>query len=196
MKKSKTTRSTTSLQEAAYGQSHCETPGGKTAEPLSPGAALASHFQQLENIKEPMIQGTCGRTYIDSSVNLDQLTSLESRLVRRLAMVGSTEYAMILKRRRTPSGHPILRLVRSTRLTNAPGSGGTLWQTPKATPGGYQRDGRTKKVCPNLQGQMDPRKLAEIANWPTPAQRDFKDTGRVSSARTESRASIERRCRC
>lgn len=181
---SKRTRSAISSQAPAYGQMPLDLQGGRIAESSGPGAALASHFQQLDGVKEPMIQGTCGRTYFNSSVQLDRVTSLESRLVVQLGMVGSTESSMILRQNTTPAGRRILRLAPSTRHINAPGcGGGERWQTPTTTDAkgrGYQTAGA--KVYPSLLGQMDPSKLRKY--WLTPtANPDNKAQAKWSTPR-------------
>lgn len=79
-----------------------------------------------------MIQGICGRTFIGSSVPDGPLSSWESRLQERLAMVGSTESALIWRTKTSPAGLSISRLAPSTRHTNGTDSTGSLWTTVSA----------------------------------------------------------------
>ena len=169
--------SATSLQAADSGQLQLDLQDGPTTDHCGQAAPLASRLVSLEKVKEPMIQGTCGRTFIDSSVKLDRLSSWESRLVNALVSIGSTESAMILRQKATLRGRQVLQLAPSTarRFVNDSG-GGVRWVTPKVVSGAYQRDGRTGEVCPNLEGQMDPSKLPADARWVTCSSRDWKDS--------------------
>ena len=171
---SEDTHNATSLQGELFGNSHSDKPDGQTTGQCGQDHALVSLLVQPENSKEPMIQGIYGRTYIDSSVKLDQMSALENRLVVRLATLGSTESAMILRQKATPAGRRILRLVPSTRLTNGRDCVGMRWQTvttQDSSGRGYQT--RHGKIYPTLPGQLDPRKLSR---WITASARDWKDT--------------------
>jgi hypothetical protein len=107
-----------------------------------------------------MIQGICGRTYIESSVppatqDSQFLFSWESRLRERLGTIGSTESALIWRGKVSPQGQSISRLARSTRHTNGIDSTGSVWRSPTA---GEKRGG----------AYSDPEKaLARIASGHT-----------------------------
>ena len=80
-----------------------------------------------------MIQGICGRTFIASSVPAGPLSSWESRLRERLAMVGSTESALIWREKVTPANQLLYQLVPLTPRTFAVEFG--LWRTCTAGDG-------------------------------------------------------------
>lgn len=81
-----------------------------------------------------MIQGTYGRTYFDLPKPGGPLSSWENRLAERLAMVGSTESALIWTEKATPAGRLISRLAPSTPLNNGSDSTGSHWPTVRARP--------------------------------------------------------------
>lgn len=124
-----------------------------------------------------MIQGICGRTFIASSVPDGPLSSWESRLRERLAMVGSTESALIWREKATPAGRPISRLAVATRHTNGTGSIGSQWSTPRASDG--------EKGGPNMSfgagGQPLPAQMHQASPWVTPSARDWKDSAGMAT---------------
>lgn len=115
------------------------------------------------------IQGICGRTYFESFEALapaasDLLSSWESKLAGRLATIGSTESALIWRRKVTPAGHGIFRLARSTLLMNGTGCGGSLWPTPKAATAGPDF-AKAERSSTGLSLQTA---MAATSYWPTP----------------------------
>ena len=192
---SKDTRSVTSSQAGPFGNSRSDKQDGQTTGRCGPDHALASHLAQPENTKELMIQGTFGRTYIDSSVPLGRLLSWENRFLVRLAMSGSTESAMILKRKVTPRGRQILRLVPSTRLINGRDFGGSeKWMTP-ATPGGGKKitskELKTGKRANGTKAQIALENQMDLTKWLTPTTRDHKDAGNVSFQRRDGTSRLD-----
>ena len=154
--------------------------GGRTP-PASPdgpmtdlfGQALAPASRSRSRAKGPdlLMQGICGPTFTDSSVPDGPLSSWESRLRERLAMVGSTESPLIWRLKTTPAGMSISRLAPWTPPTSVNEATGSLWPTPRVA------DSRTaswgwvggKKVL-YLNGQM-----REPASWPTVTTMDGMD---------------------
>lgn len=140
-------------------------------------AALVSRSAQQGKAREPMIQGTCGRTYIASPVPPGPLSSWENRLRQRLAMVGSTESALIWREKVTPAGQLISRLAVSTRHTNGTGNTGSAWRTPNARKEGGGSYSDPEKALKretsghqiNLEEQM-----VVAAHWATPTARDYR----------------------
>lgn len=126
-----------SSPEAVSGPSQLELLDGLIMNPSGPQAAPVSRSRRQAKEPEPMIQGICGRTYIGSSVPEGPLSRWESRLRERLAMVGSTESALIWRLKVSPQGQSISRLAVSTRHTNGTGNTGpqSTWSTPRATDG-------------------------------------------------------------
>src|ERR1044072_5514422 len=124
--------SATSSPESGDGPSQHEWPDGTTIDLFGAPPAPVSHSRRLALGSEPMIRGICGRTYIGSSTPPGPLSSWENRLRERLAMVGSTECALIWKPARTPAGRLISRLAPSTLHSNGTGYAGSLWVAPSA----------------------------------------------------------------
>lgn len=122
-----------SLQGAASGQSQLDLLDGLTTGRSGPAPVRASRSARPAKGSEQMIQGICGRTFIASSVPAGPLSSWESRLRKRLAMVGSTESALIWREKATPAGASISRLAPSMRHTNETGCIESLWTTPLAS---------------------------------------------------------------
>lgn len=156
---------------AACGPLQLDLLDGPTIGRSGPAPALVSRSRRPAKVSEQMIQGICGRTFIASSVPDGPLSLWESRLRDRLATVGSTESALIWRAKDTPAGRSISRLAVSTRHTNATGSTGSPWSTPRASDG--------EKGGPNMSfgagGQPLPAQMHQ-AHWITASARDWKDT--------------------
>lgn len=152
-----------SSPEAASGALPPDLPGGQTTGRSGPARARASRSASREKAEAPTTHGTCGPTSFASSVPAGPLSSWESRLRERLAMVGSTEFPLIWKEKATPAGRSISRLAPSMRRTSDSGYIGSQWSTPRASDG--------EKGGPNVAfgagGQPLPAQAAS-ASWPTP----------------------------
>jgi len=135
-----------------------------------------------------MIQGTCGRTYFDCSDPTGPLSLWESRLRERLAMVGSTECALVWREKTTPAGQSISRLSRSTVLTNGTGNTGSLWPTPTVADvtGGRKARGGARSSEPLLNGL-----LFKASPWVTPSARDWKDSAGMATDRPDGGSRID-----
>jgi hypothetical protein len=159
------THSGTSSQAQDSGQLQLDLSDGLTTENYLQGHVLASRLVWQGSSKEPMIQGICGRTYIDSSVKLNQLSPLVSKCLERLAMIGSTESPMILSRAVTPQKRSIYRLAPSMRHTNGTGCTGAGYHPlalSKPKESKHNAPGNNQSI--NLmRGYMPDR-----AQWPTP----------------------------
>lgn len=129
---SEDTPSATSLQEPDCGLLVPDLPDGPTIAASGPAPVRAKGKASRESVSEPMIQGICGRTFIASSVPSGPLSSWESRLRQRLALIGSTESALIWRSKTTPQGRLISRLAPSTRHTNGTDFIGQRWTTVSA----------------------------------------------------------------
>jgi len=156
-----------SLQESVGGDMPSVLPDGQTTGRSGPDPARANRSRSQARAPVQTIQGTCGPTSIASSLPIGPLSSWESKLRDRLAMVGSTECALIWREKVTPAGESISRLARWTPPTSASGSTGLLqtWRTPATT-----EPGVTLERLETADGQP----------W-TPGQRAYdKHTGRVA----------------
>ena len=121
-----------SSPEAASGASPPALRDGPTTGRSGQARARASRSASREKVEAPTILGTCGPTSFASSVPAGPLSSWESRLRERLAMVGSTEFPLIWKEKVTPAGRSISRLAPSMRRISDSGSIGSQWATPQA----------------------------------------------------------------
>lgn len=106
-----------------------------------------------------MIQGTFGRTYIESFAKLNDsdsplLYSWENRLRERMAIIGSTESALIWRVKDIAPGLSISRLVPSTLHINGAGNIGSHWPTPKASGAGETSRGGDRKNEALIGGLM------------------------------------------
>jgi len=159
--------SATSSQASADGGSPSVSPDGQTTGRSGQDRARASH--SALQAKEPVltIQGTCGLTSIASSPPVGPLSSWESRLRERLAMVGSTECALTWREKTTPAGASISRLARWTPPTSDSASTGSqaTWPTP------LQQDCKVPATPESAQREWDHsnlRGIAAVTTWPTP----------------------------
>ena len=191
-----------SSPEAASGASPPALPDGPTTDRSGLARARASRSASREKAEAPTILGTCGPTSFASSVPAGRLSSWESRLRERLAMVGSTEFPLIWKEKATPAGRSISRLAPSMRRTSDSGSIG--WPTPCVPNGGRQPKGGamslTGQTPDGMKRQVDlhfvarhiltegggnahlPIQARESASWPTPqagtpAQNGYNEAG-------------------
>jgi len=176
-----------SSQESADGVTPCALPDGQTTDPSGQVRAPASRSRS--QAKEPGLQTpvTSGPTSTASSPPSGPLSSWESKLRDRLAMVGSTECALIWREKVTPAGASISRLARWTPPTSDSGSTGshsTNWPTPttrdwkgESGAGRQERKGNPLDTLPN----------AVAATWPTPRSSDEKNgNGRTGNRTPEA----------
>ena len=147
------------------------------------GRMLESYGQALARVSRLALRGSeaakptsgiYGPTFFASSVPEGPLSSWENRLRERLAMVGSTECALIWREKRSPAGRSTSRLSRSTPLTSAIASIGSPettvdsgpWTTPSATAAHHQGQEYSQGGTP-LTMQM-----SGASTWATPQHRD------------------------
>jgi len=187
---SRATRNVTSSPGTRAGRSRSDKRDGKTTAPSGPAPAPVSHSHLLADIAEQPIQGTFGQTSVDSFAAAGPLSSWENRLRARLAMVGSTEFNLIWRRKVTPAGRSISRLAASTRRTSATGSSGRQnlagWITPLANdarPGHLHRYTR-----PDGRNNLNDDAVAitasvAISSWPTPTSLSFVTSHQPGNSR-------------
>ena len=190
--------SATSSPGSGDGLMPSASPGGPTKDLFGLEAAPASRSRSRAKAPVLTIQGTCGPTFIASSVPSGPLSSWENRLRERLAMVGSTEFELIWKEQATPAGVPISQLSRSTPRTFASASTGlpSTWPTPvtnegNETPESWANRNRSMKEKNPLLRALH-KKLSTVvqeipATWPTPRASDEKNgNGRTGNRTPEA----------
>ena len=181
---SSTIPKSTSLQAEASGPSQLDLPDGQTTDPSGQRAARASRSAKQAKGVELMTQGICGQTWIDSSMKAqssdgDLLSSWENRLRARLAMIGSTESALIWRSKDTGHGWSISRLAPWTPLTSDSGSIGLPWRTPNARggKGSYQdQEAFDRRVEAGRQINLNDE-MSLTATWSTPRASDGEKGG-------------------
>ena len=161
--------SATSSPGSEDGLTPCASPSGPTTDLCGRAHAPASRSRSQAKAPVQMIQGTCGPTSTASSPPSGPLSSWESRLRERLAMVGSTECALIWRKKTTPAGASIFRLARWTPPTSDSGFIGSLktWHTPTchmAKEAGYPAEFTRNTIILTAE--------TYIATWPTPITND------------------------
>ena len=152
------------LSPAAWLTSRMTSRSGREAAPVNPSRSPAGGAASAMN-------GTYGRIFSASSVPPGRLSSWESRLRERLGMVGSMEFDLIWKAKRTPAGRSISRLAPSTRPIADQGCSGAVWPTPDCSTGGP--DPASRRTGVSLQTAM--------TAWATPTARDWR-SGEASEA--------------
>lgn len=183
---SEDTPNATSSLAPDCGASPLASPDGQTADLFGPLAAPVSRSRSPARGSEPMIQGICGRTYIESSVPPAQqdnqfLFLWESKLRARLGTIGSTESALIWREKKSPLGQSISRLARSMRHTNGTGSGGALWPTPKSSAAGPD----FAKLDRSDTGPSRQTVMAGTSYWPTPKASAAGESSRSGDRKDE-----------
>ena len=154
------TPSATSLPGLESGATPCGGLGGKTIDQSGPGVAPAppsARQVKAQGLETLVTSGLIGSDSLGSA-RLQQ--SLESRLVRRLDMAGSTLFKQTWKRRTTPLGRSYLEHTASGRRTS--GKGFTSVPTPNAMEGGQTSRGGSRK------GELLMGGIAQLATVPTP----------------------------
>ena len=167
----------TSSQESAAGLMRSALQDGRIADLFGLEVAPASLSPSQAKAPVQMIQGTCGPTFIGSSVPSGPLSSWESRLRERLAMVGSTECALIWREKTTPAGASIFRLARSTPRTFASDSIGSpqTWRTPTVGMVNADRSANPLKYAQQKVERGQTITLVDdvhLSTWPTPTKAD------------------------
>jgi hypothetical protein len=125
----------TSSPGSADGASPHESQDGQKIDHSGRALAPANRSRSRAKAKVLTTFGICGPTSFASSVPAGPLSSWESRLRERLAMVGSTELALIWREKVTPAGRSMSRLAPWTPPISEAGCGGLqrqTWGTPLA----------------------------------------------------------------
>lgn len=176
------TRKSTSSPASEAGPMQLDLLAGLTPAPCGPDPAPVSRSRSRAKAPELLMNGICGPTFTDSSQPAGPLSSWENRLRERLAMVGSTESALIWREKITPAGESIFRLAPWTPPTSGAGSIGSRkpWSTPMATDG--------EKGGPNQSfgagGQPLPAQMHQ-SMWPTPKASTAGETSRSGDRKDE-----------
>lgn len=188
----------TSSRASVSGPTRVASPGSRTITHGGLDLVHANRSASAEGAAGPPIDGISGRTYFGSSVPDGPLASWESRLRSRLAGIGSTESALIWRRRRIRSGEWVSVLVPSTVLTNGSASIGARWPTTTATD---VQETNPDKILARRQERrernpgtggyaLDLGDVMTLARWPSAATRtegggSYSDPDKAK-ARTES----------
>ncbi len=183
----------TSLPELADGILPSSSPDGQTISLFGPDPVPASLSAQPENVLATWMPATFGPTFLPLSGPASLQRSLENRLLRRMGVYGSMEYALTWKRWDMKSGPPICALRASPRRISGRGCIG--WPTPQAFDANECRrrpDAMAKAMAgrdiPGRNGGP-PSNLREVvqvfAGWRTPRASDWKGgvTGSKGSKR-------------
>ena len=190
----KASHNVTGLQEEASGQYQLDLPDGETISPSGRPLAPVSRSRLRAKAEVLMMTGICGPTYFASPVPQGRLSLWENKLRARLAMVGSTELALIWREKVTPAGQSMSRLAPWTPPTSDKGCIGSPWPTPQARDGFPPHSAEyVAKHKANGHGMSNLNEhLNFTATWPTPTTRDWKDTGDVSFTRPDGKTRLDR----
>ena len=169
----------TSSQGSASGVTHSDPQGGRTTDQFGQDHVRAnlSAAQAIE--KGLLTSGTSGLTGSTSSNSADLQRSLENRLRRKTASVGSTLYKLTWKERTTPSGLSISALRASAHRTSGKDFGSWPTPTTRDGKGGYQggriRNGRISTDTLDV--------TAQLTGWATPTTADHKGAAKPESVK-------------
>lgn len=129
--------------------------------------ASPSRWRVSEKLK--LIAATSGQRCSGSSESATLQLFLASRCQELLASVGSMEYSQTWKEKVTPAGRSYWAHTASGHRTS--GKGYTGW--PTAQVHDDKRRGNTEADCHHFPHDLS--NAAELAGFPTPAARDFRD---------------------
>ncbi len=162
--KSAATPNATSSQASADGLAPSDLPAGQTSAKSGPAPAPANRSPRPAREKGRPMPGTYGPTFIESFAEAGPLSSWENRLRARLGAIGSTEYDLIWRERRTSAGRSISRLAASTRQRSAAGCIG--WPAPTVSD---HKAGPDRNAREQTKNGIRVRTIAaEISGWPAP----------------------------
>lgn len=168
--------SATSLPGSGSGPMHCDRQDGMTSARCGQEAAHANLSATQAREMGLLTSGTFGQRSSISSRSADLTFSLENRLRRQLANLGSILYKMTWKGLVTPQGRyvPLLRAsVRRTSGRDSISSGQNNTQRATSVDAVLTVIGQDSSVV----------LTAALTGWVTPTTRDWKDTpGMVTSA--------------
>lgn len=180
----------TSSAASADGSTPSPSPDGPTSAPSGPPPVPASPSAARAKARARKTSGTSGRFCPPSSASVALTASLGNRLVAALDTNGSMEYAQTWKRKATPSGLRIFRLVPRARRTDETGCSGSQlagWASPKAQEGGSSVEATEARMARAREkyeaglygsnsgppGMNDLNHQAQLAGWPTPDAQAF-----------------------
>lgn len=198
------THNATSLPGSVDGPTPWQLPDGRWIDPCGLARALASLSARQVKAMGLQTSGISGRRGSTSSASADLTSFLASRLQAQFGTGGSILYRQTWKQRTTPSGVPYLEHTASGHRTS--GSDCIGWPTPCSQDGpkggpaqGPDRLPGAAEVSWPTPRANDSEKRGDVANdprngmvaaaiqaapWATPATRDHKDTGDLSTSMT------------
>jgi hypothetical protein len=148
-----------------------------------------------------LTSGTCGRLSIGSFINADLKQSLENRLRARMALLGSTLFALTWKERVTPGGLAISALRASARPKSD--SGFSSWPTPDASAmnvGANIENHLARRQRQIAKGKRDPGDqlslgiVVQFTAWPAPKASDCSG-GRTTETKGGGNAHLDKDAR-
>jgi len=191
----------TSLPEADSGASPCAKPDGTTTGQCGPEVAPARASAQRAKAKGLQTLVTSGLLGHDSSASVTLQQSLESRLVPRLDMAGSTLFKLTWKHKSTPLGRRYLERAASALRTSvnastspppAPPAVGLMAASPLSawpTPQTHDDKLRGNTEADNHSFPHDLSNAATLTGWPSPQVSDMTGGGQAKRALVSKRPS-------
>jgi hypothetical protein len=161
---SESTRSATSSPALEDGRTQLDLLDGLTTGPSGPDLVPASRSRRRAKGKAQRTKDTSGLSSSDLSQMSGLQLSLANRLLARMDVNGSPEYALTWKLWSMTSGPPICALRASGRRTSDNAFGG--WPTPTTSD--------TTGAGHAAQGGMNLRTVATLAGWATPTTEDHR----------------------
>lgn len=135
--------SATSSLASPDGHTHSVSLDGRTTAPSGRDPVRANLSAKQAKARGLLTIGTCGRRSTTLSASAILQSCLASRLQARMALLGSTLYALTWNTRHTPAGRSICALRASARRTSASGYIG--WPTPRVVAQRTSRQALTRQ---------------------------------------------------
>jgi len=177
--------SVTSSPAAVSGRSPSGKPGGPTKGRSGQPAHRAPASQQQAKASGLATLATSGQKWNDSPASIALQSSLESRLLQRLDMAGSTLFKLTWRRSITPLGRRFLERAVLVRRTS--GSGFTSWPLPKRSEAGPDYAILERPDS----GGISIATAAALTSWATPRGEGAESAGMRHSRGTADRLTAQ-----
>lgn len=181
--------SATSSRESGDGVEPYNSRDGVQTDLFGQEVHLVSHSRQQESSQEKTTSDTCGLRSSISSESAALQQSLASRLQAQLDLDGLTIYKGTWKQKATPQQRLYYQAVLSQPRTK--GTGSSSWPTPRVADTNNMNNSQ-KVVQERVENGrataveiITHNKITWAAQsaWPTPATRDYRDTGDLDKSR-------------
>ena len=172
-----------SSQESEGGVERYNSRGGVQTDLFGQEVLPANLSQQPGNNQAKTTSDTSGLSSSISSASADLQQSLASKLRQQLDLDGLTIYKGTWKEKTTPQQRLYFQAVVSQPRTK--GTDSSSWPTPRVADTNNLNNSPTVVQARVTKGRATVAEIAShnVSSWPTPATRDYRDTGDLDKSR-------------